>query len=242
MINVAHQYYFTTPEFTYTGEKKWEFQLLNFYSKLTSLNASKVLALSFRKHQSDTSHPENGISIVPPLLRTEVLNQPTTQGNYIHGYMVNSGYADELVSWSNMHINQKLHFFWDKKNAPLVTALSPTLTLHTLDDKLFLRFMAGSKGYATTAGFESVCEAMYLHKPVLMVPTHIEQECNALDAMVSNAGVVSNSFELEALTAYIPTYQPAVDFTHWINAAETIFIHELTHLESEMSNVLVPLS
>ena len=56
------------------------------------------------------------------------------------------------------------------------------LTIETL----FLEYMAGCKGYATTAGFESVCEAMYLQKPVLMVPTHIKQECNALDAMLSD--------------------------------------------------------
>lgn len=242
MINIAHQYYFTTSEFNYTGEKKREFQLLNFYSNLTSLNASKVLALSFRKRRIYSDIQDDGISVVPPLLRSEVLNQRIINGNYIHGYMVNSGYADELVSWSKAHSTEKLHFFWDKKNAPLTTALSPTLTMHTLDDKLFLEFMAGAKGYATTAGFESVCEAMYLQKPVLMVPTHIEQECNAIDAMQSNAGVTANSFELESLTTYIPTYQPSVDFRYWINAAETIFMHELTHLESEITNVLVPLS
>ena len=37
----------------------------------------------------------------------------------------------------------------------------------------------GCKAYASTAGFESVCEAMYLGKPILMVPAHIEQDCNA---------------------------------------------------------------
>lgn len=42
--------------------------------------------------------------------------------------------------------------------------------------------MAGCKAYASTAGFESVCEAMYLGKPILMVPAHIEQDCNAYDA------------------------------------------------------------
>lgn len=31
------------------------------------------------------------------------------------------------------------------------------------------------------AGFESVCEAMYLGKPLLMVPAHIEQDCNISD-------------------------------------------------------------
>lgn len=49
--------------------------------------------------------------------------------------------------------------------------------------------MAGCRAYATTAGFESICEAMYLGKPVLMVPAHIEQDCNAHDAMRAGAGL-----------------------------------------------------
>lgn len=68
------------------------------------------------------------------------------------------------------------------------------LSFHQLDDTLFLRYMSGAKAYATTAGFESVCEAMYLNKPVLMVPTHIEQACNAYDASLTGAGVVADCF------------------------------------------------
>lgn len=52
--------------------------------------------------------------------------------------------------------------------------------------------MAGCKAYASTAGFESICEAMYLGKPVLMVPAHIEQDCNAYDAMKAGAGIISD--------------------------------------------------
>ena len=61
------------------------------------------------------------------------------------------------------------------------------LSFHQLNDTLFVRYMAGARAYATTAGFESVCEAMYLGKPVLMVPTHIEQACNAFDAVHAGA-------------------------------------------------------
>ena len=58
--------------------------------------------------------------------------------------------------------------------------------------------MAGCKAYASTAGFESICEAMYLGKPVLMVPAHIEQDCNAYDAMKAGAGIIGDSFDLQS--------------------------------------------
>ena len=65
--------------------------------------------------------------------------------------------------------------------------------------------MAACKGLVCTAGFESVCEAMYLGKPVLMIPVagQYEQACNALDAEASGAGMASDSFDfgkLENLT------------------------------------------
>jgi len=99
--------------------------------------------------------------------------------------------------------------------------------------------MAGCKGYATTAGFESVCEAMYLQKSVLMVPTHIEQECNAHDAMRSDAGVSANFFNLFTLLEFIPIYNKTLEFKFWIYTAESVFMYELTRLETEESTILV---
>ena len=235
MINVAHQYYFLTPDFRYTGKNKTEFQLLNFYSRMTALNAHRILALSFRIKE----HSYFGkIALVPPLLRREVINMAVEKGDYIHGYMVNSGYSKELVDWSETNPNECLHFFWDKKKVNITTPLTPRLTMHTIDDTLFLEYMAGCKGYATTAGFESVCEAMYLQKPVLMVPTHIEQECNALDAIASNAGVTADFFDLNTLLDFIPNYRKTLEFRYWIHTAESLFKYELTRVETEASNVL----
>lgn len=227
MISIAHQYYFLSTEFRYTGASPFRFQLLNFYSRLTAANASRILALSFRR----ASHPSGKIRIVPPLLRRELLQLESVQGDYLHGYMLNSGYAEELTRWCAAHPNEQLHFFWDRKNAEKETALAPNLTMHTLDDKLFLHYMAGAKAYATTAGFESVCEAMYLQKPVLMVPTHIEQECNAMDAMASGAGIAAENFELDKLLHFLPDYKMSGEFRYWVNNAEELLLEGLTQSE-----------
>ncbi len=236
MINIAHQYYFLTPDFNYTGNKKLEFELLNFYSRMTSLNSYRILALSFRMSEDSVY---GNIRIVPPLLRHEVINHPVKKGNYIHGYILNSGYANELVKWSNSNVYEKLHFFWDKKNVESSVELTPTLTMHSLDDVLFLEKMAGCKGFATTGGFESVCEAMYLQKPVLMVPTHIEQECNVMDALLSNAGVSADNFNLYALLEFIPNYNKTLEFRYWAHEAETLFMCELTRVETNVKNIFV---
>jgi len=235
MINVAHQYYFQTPAFNYTGKNIRQFGLLNFYTWLTSINSLKILALSFRE---ESTFQYGKIVIVPPLLRKEVLHHQTSEGDYIHGYMLNSGYAKELALWSKNNPNQKLHFFWDKKNGEKTEDVTPNLTLHPLSDALFLQFMAHAKAYATTGGFESVCEAMYMQKPVLMVPTHIEQECNVIDAIRSGAGVCSNEFNLDLLIDYIPNYKKSMDFKYWTRTAENTFLFELTNLQRETSGII----
>lgn len=234
MINVAHQYYFMTPAFQYTGNEKGQFRLLNFYSGLTTLNASKILALSFRP---DDNRNYGNITIVPPLLRSEVLHQEVVDGDYIHGYMLNSGFATELTAWSKNNPDQSLHFFWDKRNVEQTEMPTPKLALHKLSDTLFLNYMSGCKAYATTGGFESVCEAMYLQKPVLMVPTHIEQECNVIDAARSGAGVAAHEFDLDLLLHFVPAYTKCMEFKYWARTAEDLFLTELTGIECEESNV-----
>lgn len=234
MINVAHQYYFLTPAFQYTGKNKMQFELLNFYSQLTAMNATKILALSFRE---ENRLQYGKISIVPPLLRREVIQQKVKKGDYIHGYVLNSGYASELKLWSENNPDKTLHFFWDKKNVAETTNLTPSLTMHTLSDSKFLNFMAASKAYATTGGFESVCEAMYMQKPVLMVPTHIEQECNVIDAMRSEVGVSDTDFKLDLLIDYIPHYNKTLEFKFWAHTAESFFIYELTRIETQSTNI-----
>lgn len=238
MINVAHQYYFLTPGFRYDGENFKQFLLLNFYSRLTALNAYKILALSFRKDQS--LHYRN-MTIVPPLLREEVLRKEITNNDYIHGYMLNTGFAEELIDWSHRNPEQRLHFFWDKRNAQKTEKPTPMLTLHQLSDTLFLDKMSGCKAYATTGGFESVCEAMYLQKPVLMVPTHIEQECNVMDAIGSGAGVTSSEFDLDLLLDFVPTYKKTQEFRFWVQQAEAFFLLELTQPGYEESNIFATL-
>lgn len=84
--------------------------------------------------------------------------------------------------------------------------------------------MAGCKAYASTAGFESICEAMYLGKPIMMVPAHIEQDCNAYDASLSGAGIVSNDFELERLLEFAETYEPRREFVYWVRRGEYLLL------------------
>ena len=63
---------------------------------------------------------------------------------------------------------------------------------------------------------------MYLGKPVLMVPAHIEQDCNAHDAMRAGAGIISDSFDLKPLLRFAGTYSPNRTFVRWVRSVNDV--------------------
>ena len=223
MICIAHQYLFLHPDFSFPDLNSISLSLLKFFTRVTAIGATKKLALSFRKMREV---PSDKIVVVPPLLRKEVISKTSRKGNYLHGYLLNSGFSEEVKAWHTRHPDVPIHIFWDKKGVGETIRIDDTLSFHQLNDIRFLKYMAGAKAYATTAGFESVCEAMYLNKPVLMVPTHIEQACNAYDASLSGAGVVADRFDLDALLHLSETHQPNPSFRHWVKQADWLILRE----------------
>ena len=153
------------------------------------------------------------------------------EGDYILGYMLNAGFSEEVKSWHEAHPEVPLRFFWDKKDAEDVTVIDDTLSFYKLNDKEFIRQMAGCKAYAATGGFESICEAMYMGKPLLMVPSHIEQRCNAWDATKFDAAVSADTFDLSVLLDFAEhKFKPDTAFPAWATSAPDLIVHELENL------------
>jgi len=218
-ICIAHQYIFLHPEFRFPQANKVELGLLRFFTRVTCIRASKLFALSVKKMDNV---PKKRIVVVPPLLRKDVLEANANDGIYLHGYMLNDTYADEIIRFQAEHPDVYINFFWDRKGVEDKTEINDHLSFFRLNDRLFIDYMAGCKAYATTAGFESVCEAMYLGKPVMMVPTHIEQACNAFEASLAGAGIVADAFDLNKLLEYIPKYKKNTHFYDWVRQTHII--------------------
>lgn len=217
MFCIAHQYLFLCPDYPFPPKRKKMVEALKIYTKLTCMGASCLLALSFTKKED---HPAKNIRVVPPLLRKELFGHQPEEGDFFLGYMLNSGFASEVIAWHEKHPETPLRFFWDKKNAEPITRHDETLHFHKINDRLFLQYMSRCKAYATTGGFESVCEAMYYQKPVMMVPVHIEQECNAYEAQELGVGIASEEFDLSRLQEFVPRYKPNTEFADWLDESE----------------------
>ncbi len=228
VVSIGHQFLMDHPDYAHrSGSDHGQFAL-RLNNMLCSLGTTKTLALSFYPMKD---FYRDRIAVVPPLLRSEVFSLKPRDEGYILGYLLNPAYADEVREWHARNPDVKLHIFWDKKSAPETLEVDETMTLHRLHDRKFLEMMAGCAGYATTAGFESVCEAMYLGKPALLIPAHIEQEINAEDAAGIGAGIVSKEFDLSRLVEFIPDYAAdTAGFREWVDGAEEMFIRHLTTL------------
>ncbi|PXZ42858.1 MULTISPECIES: glycosyltransferase family protein [Sanguibacteroides] len=224
LVCIGHQYMFLHDDYVFPRISRLELASLRFFTRLTSVRAVRKLALSF---YSFPPAPRARVTVVPPLLRKEVLQYKPVKGEYIHGYMLNSGYVLDIIAWHRIHPEIALHFFWDEKSAPETWVVMPGFTLHRINDMQFLHCMNGCKAYATTAGFESLCEALYLHKPVLMVPVHVEQKCNAYEAVRVGAGVEASEFDMDRLLQFLPSYRVNPIFRAWADSAEKRVVKEI---------------
>jgi uncharacterized protein (TIGR00661 family) len=227
MICIAHQYIFHHPQFRFPAKGFfWEQVSLRNFTDLTAARAKCRLALSLYPLPD---YPKKKINVIPPLLRKEVYEQPVTSGNYILVYLLNAGYMEEITRWSDAHPDVPLHCFTDKKEVKDSWQYSPSLTFHQLNDRRFVELMAGCKAFASTAGFESICEAMYFGKPVLMVPVagHFEQFSNARDAARAGAGIYDSVFNLDKLIDYLPKHQYNSAYKDWADSSQALILKHL---------------
>jgi hypothetical protein len=227
MVCVAHQYLLLNPDFKHPKKHWLDKFLVNTNTRITALGATKKLALSFTPF---SDNDKQNIYTIPPLLRPEITQISPTTENYILVYMTQHSLSEELLKWHVKNPNVVLHCFWDKPQSTEVYKHSENLHFHRINGQKFLEMMRNCKGLVTTAGFESVCEAMYLGKPTLMIPVpkHYEQACNALDGMRAGAGISGSNFDLTAFLDYIPVHKDIrSDFQTWHSRSSVVFLREI---------------
>lgn len=225
MTGIAHQFLLGHRAYPYARNTGVEGFLLRLHARMTACGCAQLLGLSFRPMDDDT---RRHIRVVPPLLRRDALSGSVSDEGFVLGYMVNNGFAAELRQWCAGHPQWSVHLFWDRFGAPQTLPAEGGLVFHRLDDAEFLDRMHRCRGYVTTAGFESVCEAMYLGKPMMLIPAHIEQRINAADAAAAGAGIVAGRFDLGRFTDYLGhRHPPVAGFREWVDSAEERFIRLL---------------
>jgi uncharacterized protein (TIGR00661 family) len=233
IVSIAHQYLGEHPEFEFPKGHFLDRIFLQQYTSLTSSGSSRILALSF---DAMPDHANDVLKVVPPLLRSEIKKLEVHKGGYFLCYLVNAGYRVDIENWHKKNPGVLLHVFTDSVSEKEMIEVHENLFFHKLSDTKFLEYMAGCNGLISSAGFESVCEAFYLDKPVFMVPVegHFEQLCNGLDAMRAGVGIYDKKFEIGKFMSWLPSHQSKSDlFRKWENMAESLFMKHFNEVLEE---------
>lgn len=216
-ISISHHFLFQHPDFEFPRGHLTDRFLLHLLSSITSAKSDIKLALSFVPMKD---LPDQRLFVVPPLLRNEVQKLQVEDLDFVLTYIVNDGYAEEIMAWHKKNTHIKMVCFWDRKESGNYFLPHKNLIFKQLNDGDFLEHLRTCSGYASSAGFESICEAMYLGKPVMMVPTanHFEQLCNSLDAEKAGAGFRNDEFDISLLTNYLQSHKNQVEkFRKWVD-------------------------
>lgn len=230
MVCIAHQYLLLHPNFHHPKNHWLDKFLVNTNTRITSLGATKKLALSFTPFEDDKNQK---IFAIPPLLRSDLSRLTTSAHNYLLAYVTQYALAEQIMAWHDKNPDTEVHCFWDNPNYNDIFHYSPKLHFHQINGRKFLEMMQDCRGLVTTAGFESVCEAMYLGKPTLMIPVpkHYEQACNAIDAKRAGAGIAGTSFDLTEFINYLPAHKDiSAEFHAWHSRGVSIFLREIESL------------
>lgn len=229
VVHVSHQALLLHPRFQMPPGRSLGRNAVVHYTRFIDQGADKTLALSFYEMPPATVHK---LTVVPPLLRKEVLARTPSQGEHILAYMVYPGVAEALKAFNLRHPQVRVHAFWHNPDQPERIEVSPTLTFHQVHDTKFLDLLASCRGVVTTAGFETVCEALYYRKPALLMPMpgQFEQQINAYDAQKVGAGLQVNRLDPEPLLAFSENYNPDhATYLDWLKRGQAYLLFHLEH-------------
>ena len=220
VVCIGHQYLLLNRHFNHPKGHWFDRQIVNFNTKITALGSDKILALSFSEFENDRE-----IITVPPLLRNELIYYSNEDLGYILVYFTQAEMISELLVYARLYKHLIFEVFIDK----CLVEIPENVRINPISSSLFIQKMAKCKAIISTAGFESVCEAMYLGKPALMVPIkkHYEQLCNALDAQRAGAGIFSAEINVSLFLKYL-NGSFSKNHQAWIHQSEQIFLRELS--------------
>lgn len=223
-LAVAHNYVFLHPELRAAPGPATARRAVLSYARATAAGSERKVALSFRALPST----EDRLEIAPPLLRPGLEDLVPTQGDYLLAYALNPGYADTLAAWQNGRPDVPVHCYVEGGEEALSARPPSGFHAHPLGDRAFLDHLAGCRAYVGSAGFESLCEAYYLGKPALAVPTErqFEQVLNAWDAQLNGVARSGSYDDLDDF--WLHPVQPSVEgtdaFRHWVARAPEILV------------------
>jgi len=223
VYSISHHFFFNHPAFEFPKERKTERMLLLFHSYLASIGARKKIALSF---SNEISIPEKKLFVLPPLIRPEILENKEITEEHVLVYSLQKGFLEAVCTLAKRYPKKKFEVFLHSLNRE--QNLPDNIRAFPVSNEGFKKSLLTSSMVICTSGFETLAEAIYLNKPLIIVPSrnHFEQYCNSLDAKRISAALMFDDFisieipEAKNNLAFVP-------FKEWIQKADEMFLLHL---------------
>lgn len=135
-------------------------------------------------------------NIFTPVIRQEVRNAPNTEQDHYTVYL--PAYSDTRILKVLSQLKQVKWQVFSKHFKEAITC--DNVVVYPLNNEMFVKSMASSRGVLCGAGFETPSEALFLKKKLLVIPmkNQYEQQCNAV--ALKHMGVeVINSLKMKHL-------------------------------------------
>ena len=152
----------------------------------------------------------------------------STDDGFLLAYALNPGYGGMLAEWQRSNPDVLVRCYLDGGPDALRERPGPGFEACGLDQDHFLADLGRCRAFVCSAGFEAICEAFFLGKPVLAVPTagHYEQELNAWDAARHGAARAGRYEDLSDFWHRLtpPRAEDVRGFRKWVGEAPSLHV------------------
>lgn len=192
-------------------ETRYRLPVKYWFDATTTSLAIRLIAPSDPEHVLITSfffpelrNPEN-TTVIPPIIRPAVQNLDATRGDHVLVYYNNSEGTEHVLQ--TLRDVENVPFIVYNFERPRDAHRYPNVCFKEPSIDEFLNDLASSRAVVSTAGFTLTSEALYLGKPLLVVPNRgiFEQTLNALflerDGL--GAAVLDRPLTVEDVTRFL---------------------------------------
>jgi len=141
-------------------------------------------------------------TLVPPLLRPEILSAQPSRGDHLLVYQTAEGHDELPAVLTAMGLPCRVY---GMRRALTADVVEGTLTHRPFDEQRFVEDLASARAVIAGGGFTLMGECVYLHKPVLSVPVsgQLEQVLNARYLQRAGYGRAADHVDEAVLRAFL---------------------------------------
>ena len=142
---------------------------------------------------------EDRVTIVPPILRREILDATPNRGSHVLVYQTSTS-DQALIAELNRLPKQSFVVYGLRRDA-----VQGNCTIRNFSEQTFVRDLASARAVVTNGGLSLIHEAIYLGKPILSVPVRhqFEQEMNARYLERCGYGLAAPRTDADVLDAFL---------------------------------------